>query len=67
MIPRESTWVEKARPGHTIEVTKVYVRWGFQMVEYKHTGVHNKRAQSHPTVSHQDTFLKRYKRIDGQS
>jgi hypothetical protein len=60
-----STWEEKARPGHMVIITRVSdPKWrGDGSVIYRHVGVHNKRAQSHPTLSAMKNFRKRFKLI----
>lgn len=56
-------WEELARPGHTVEITRVGYDRGAVRVNYLHIGVHNKRAANYSTVTEQKLFLKRFKRI----
>lgn len=56
-------WEELARPGHTVEITRVGYDRGAVRVCYLHIGVHNKRAQRFPTVTEQKLFLKRFKKL----
>lgn len=66
--PTPEVWEEKARPGHTVEIIEHYREAHYpraRMVTYKHTGVHNKRAQSHPTSTDENRFLKRFRPLLG--
>lgn len=64
-IPVGSTWRERARPGHTVEVIEVKDPLEFiYKVIYKHLNPpHNQRVQSHPTSTTPSSFLSRYERI----
>lgn len=60
-------WVEKARQGRTVEILKCgwnTYRFGRKahQVEYRTTSVHNKRAQSMPSISDLSSFQQRFEK-----
>lgn len=59
-----STYEETARPGHTVVIQKFSIRDGEQWVTYRHVGVHNKRAQRHPTITKVKWFKRRFVLVD---
>lgn len=66
--PTPEVWEEKARPNHTVEITGHHKssHWPHDlMVSYRHTGVHNKRSQSHETITEEKRFLKRFRPLPG--
>lgn len=70
VIRLDGLWEERSRPGHTVKITEVTMPpTGATSIEqvkvvYKHIGVHNKRAQSHPTQTTLKRFFKRFTKVD---
>lgn len=64
-VPIGTTWFEKTRPGHIVQI--VGLRWSrrgsYMEIIYKHIGTHNKRPQRNNTVTPEGLFLRRYEEV----